>query len=80
MQYRYGDSDIVRIEKVLNTPRHTLTAPAGTLILFNSSTVHRGSPIKKGNRISFTNYYFPLSRGYKSLIAQFTPVLSPLDA
>lgn len=36
----------------------TFSAPAGTLILFDSSTIHRGAPINTGVRYALTNYYF----------------------
>jgi hypothetical protein len=53
---RYKD---VKINKLLGKKNLvTFVAPAGTLILFNSSGVHRGSPIKHGVRYALTNYYF----------------------
>jgi hypothetical protein len=36
----------------------SVTAPAGTMILFDSSTIHRGAPINAGMRYALTNYYF----------------------
>jgi hypothetical protein len=36
-----------------------IAAKAGTLIVFNSTTIHRGHPIKSGKRIAATNYYLP---------------------
>jgi hypothetical protein len=52
---RYSDSKI----KTLNAKELvTFIAPAGTLILFNSSGIHRGSPINDGSRYALTNYYF----------------------
>lgn len=59
-----GFKDLVRYKeanvKKLLSERDliTFTAPAGTLILFNSSGVHRGSPMKEGVRYALTNYYF----------------------
>jgi len=38
-----------------------IAAPAGTLILVDSSLIHRGSPLLKGNRYALTNYYFPIN-------------------
>lgn len=36
-----------------------LQGKAGTLILANTRGVHRGKPLKKGNRYALTNYYWP---------------------
>ena len=32
---------------------------AGTLILVDTSLIHRGRPLKKSNRYALTNYYYP---------------------
>jgi hypothetical protein len=37
----------------------TLTGEAGTLLLVDSSAIHRGRPIAKGERVALTNYYYP---------------------
>ena len=37
----------------------TIIGQAGTMILFDGSNLHRGSPIEDGLRYSLTNYYFP---------------------
>jgi len=34
-----------------------VTGEAGTLVLFNTNGIHRGSPILKGERYAMTNYY-----------------------
>ena len=36
----------------------TITANAGTLLIFDGSFIHRGEIIKSGKRYSLTNYYF----------------------
>jgi hypothetical protein len=48
---------------------------AGTLILVDTSIVHRGSPIKSGNRYALTNYYVP-EDNYENLKKQFSPWFS----
>ena len=35
-----------------------ITAKKGALILFDSSYIHKGKIIEKGERYTFTNYYF----------------------
>jgi hypothetical protein len=59
-----------QIDRILNrNPKRlrTFTAPAGTLILFDSSTIHRGAPINAGVRYALTNYFY--------LPEQITPAL-----
>ncbi len=51
----------LQIERLLAHNPHRATplpASAGTLILFDSSTIHRGMPIQAGTRYALTNYYF----------------------
>jgi hypothetical protein len=51
----------------------TFTAPCGTLILFDSSTIHRGSPIKSGTRYALTNYYYPSEQMTPAMYEHFAP-------
>ena len=37
----------------------TIVAKAGTLILVETSTIHRGKPMLNGTRYALTNYYYP---------------------
>ena len=48
----------------------TFTGKAGTLILFNSSGLHRGSPINENSRYALTNYYSnsPWSKHWNNLL------------
>lgn len=55
----------------------TLCAPAGTLILFDSSAIHRGSPIEKGVRYALTNYYFEPEQ-VPAIEKKFAPYAKPL--
>jgi len=59
MQSRLSDEEVERI--LYNSPErlNTYTAKAGTLILVDSSSIHRGMPIRVGTRYALTNYYFP---------------------
>ena len=41
--------------------RETLTGAAGTLLIFDSSALHRGAPLLRGRRYALTNYYYPAS-------------------
>jgi hypothetical protein len=64
---RYGltyDQDRLTSEDVLpitEDPRYllqTLSGKAGTVILVDTSGIHRGKPIESGTRYALTNYYF----------------------
>ena len=74
-QDRYTESQIFEIIKSLNFNIKTIFANKGTAILFDGSTIHRGSPILQGDRVSITNYYFPLDCSSQFLEAKFSPVV-----
>ncbi|MEX2113603.1 MAG: phytanoyl-CoA dioxygenase family protein, partial [Pirellulales bacterium] len=57
-QNRLSEEEIARIVQRTGVAPVRLTAPAGTLILTDSSGIHRGSPIEEGERYAMTNYYF----------------------
>ncbi len=76
MQDRISDKQVANLENILGISRETLTGLAGTLVIFNSSTIHRGRPIERGERLTLTNYYFPISRDLRSVLKQFSPVLT----
>ena len=59
MQYRIRDDQIDAILKGNASRLKTYTAKAGTLILVDTSSIHRGMPIREGVRYALTNYYFP---------------------
>jgi hypothetical protein len=52
---------------------NTFTAPAGTMILFDSSTIHRGSPIVSGTRYALTNYYYEPEHIVPVVVEKFAP-------
>lgn len=63
-----------RINK-LKTRIQSINGKAGTLIIVDTSLIHRGSPLKKGIRYALTNYYYPtyLIENYKN---HFVPMLT----
>lgn len=71
MQYRQTDLEIERIIADEPARKITYTARAGTLILVDTSTLHRGQPIEAGTRYALTNYYFPEGRIDPSLYEKF---------
>ena len=58
MQNRLTNLEIDQIIADEPARKITCVAPAGTLILVDTSTLHRGMPIANGTRYALTNYYF----------------------
>ncbi|MAU89450.1 MAG: hypothetical protein CMC40_06045 [Flavobacteriaceae bacterium] len=58
--YRFSNDEINKIVKRRDIVE--ITGGAGTLILFNTSMLHRGSPIKEGMRYAITNYFYPVKK------------------
>lgn len=53
----------------------TLNGKAGTLIIVDSSVIHRGRPLNKGHRYAITNYYYP-HYNYKKYKKKIKPMLT----
>lgn len=71
MQYRLSETEVDRI--IEGSPERicTYTAKAGTLILVDTSSIHRGMPIQTGTRYALTNYYFPEQNIDEALFQKF---------
>ena len=41
------------------------------MVLFESSTLHRGKPIEDGERLALTNYYYPEGSNKEQLLKNF---------
>ncbi|MBO8219525.1 phytanoyl-CoA dioxygenase family protein [Prochlorococcus marinus] len=70
-QYRLSDEEI---KKILHKNKHrkkSFCAEAGSLILFDTSTLHRGAPIKRGCRYALTNYFYREEQVSKELFEKF---------
>jgi hypothetical protein len=74
MQNRLSDNEVDKLIAKHPERLKTFIAPAGTLILFNSSTIHRGRPIKSGQRIAMTNYMFEESQIGDWMLKHFAPL------
>lgn len=76
MQYRLSEKDVAQV--LIKEPQRLTTniAQAGTVILVDTSTIHRGMPIKEGTRYALTNYYFPVDMVDQSMYEKFD-VLPP---
>lgn len=54
----------------------TFTAPKGTVVLVDTSGIHRGMPIKDGERYAMFNYYIPASEYDSNYVhKKFAPVV-----
>ena len=71
MQYRINDENVARLTAIDKQRLQTCTAEAGTLILVDTSTIHRGKPITAGARYALTNYYFPTDRIDQNMYEKF---------
>ena len=68
-----SEDEIKLIEKDQG-PRVTITGKAGTVVVFESSTLHRGRPIELGERLALTNYYYPQNAKRKEIFDNFNIV------
>ena len=72
--------DQEKVKKILNDEPErlkTLTGKAGTVVLVDTSTIHRGMPLKNGVRYALTNYFFENTQINSHLIEHFSPLVSP---
>ena len=69
---RFSEQAVNEIIKINPDRLKTLDGKAGTLILVDTSSIHRGSPLKLGFRYALTNYYYP-SYKIDSMKDHFTP-------
>ena len=71
---RISETQIARLLDAKRQRLKTFTAAAGTLILFDSSAVHRGSPIEQGVRYALTNYYYEPHQLTPGMAEKFAPL------
>jgi ectoine hydroxylase-related dioxygenase (phytanoyl-CoA dioxygenase family) len=73
--YRYKNDQVNSIKKNRTV---TIEGKAGTLIIVDTSVIHRGSPLKFGTRYALTNYYYP-KKIIKDYFNHFKPKLTIND-
>ncbi len=71
MQNRLEDHQVTRLVEENPDRLRTVTGLAGTLILVDTSNIHRGMPIKAGTRYALTNYYYPVDRIDEGMYKKF---------
>jgi len=74
---RISEAQIARLITSEPDRLRTLTASRGTVILFDSSAIHRGSPIRTGIRYALTNYYYRPDQCGPLLTEKFAPYARP---
>jgi len=68
------------VEKILKEEPYrlvSLTAKAGTVVLVDTSVIHRGVTLKEGTRYVLTNYFFEKTQINNHLVEHFSPIVSP---
>jgi len=74
MQYRIEHEQIRALLSRDPARLLTLGAAAGTLLVFNASSIHRGKPIEQGVRYALTNYYFTAEWSDAEIHKLFAPM------
>lgn len=57
-QNRFTEADVDKIVKLGGYDLLTFAGKAGTLMLVDTTSIHRGMPIQHGSRYALTNYWF----------------------
>ena len=71
MTTRYTDEQIQKVIDEDTTKYKVFTAKAGTLIFADTSALHTGMPLKRGDRYALFNYYHPSFYDKKSMLNHF---------
>lgn len=77
MQCTFPQETVDKILKDDPSRLDTLTAKAGTVVLVDTSSIHRGIPLKEGIRYALTNYFFEKTQINSHLVEHFAPIVSP---
>jgi len=77
MQCQFDQNTVKQILEKEPERLHSLTAKSGTVVLVDTSCIHRGIPLKEGTRYALTNYFFEKKQINNHLIEHFSPLVSP---
>jgi len=77
MQSSFPHQTIQKIIDKNPSRLRSLTGKAGTMILVDTSAIHRGTPLESGNRYALTNYFFEKTQINSHLVEHFSPMVSP---
>jgi len=77
MQSTFPHETVQKIIDADPSRLHSLTGKAGTMVLVDTSVIHRGAPLKSGIRYALTNYFFEKTQINSHLVEHFSPLVSP---
>ena len=77
MQCKFSQDVIDKIVSSEPERQQTLTGKAGTVVLVDTSCIHRGFPLNEGTRYALTNYFFENTQINQHLVEHFAPLVSP---
>jgi len=77
MQCTFDQNTIKQIIEKEPERLHSLTGKAGTVVLVDTSCIHRGVPLKEGTRYALTNYFFEKKQINNHLVEHFAPLAFP---
>jgi hypothetical protein len=72
---RYEPAAVERLVGRFGIKMRSFPGRAGTLLLVNSSGIHRGRPLRSGTRHALTNYFYRSFEVDEARIAQFSPLM-----
>ncbi len=76
-QRRVPDAAVERLLAAEPQRLRTVTGRAGTLVLADTTGIHRGMPIRQGQRHALTSYFYPRWQVDAPLLAHLRPMLVP---
>ncbi len=74
-QRRLGAGAVERLLAAEPQRLRSITGGAGTLVLADTTGIHRGKPILRGTRRALTNYFYPRWQVDATLLAHLRPML-----
>ena len=72
---RFTTQQIEALSPAMGGRRRSFPAEAGTLLLVNTSGIHRGQPLMSGERYALTNYYYHRCDIDEARVQQFDPMI-----
>ncbi len=72
---RINDEVVQQIVRLEPERLRVATGSAGTLVLADTTGIHRGRPLQIGHRAALTNYYFNAAQLTPTFVDHFRPVL-----
>ncbi|HWU56062.1 MAG TPA: phytanoyl-CoA dioxygenase family protein [Rhizomicrobium sp.] len=72
---RFTNEQIEALSPAIGGRRKSFPADAGTLLLVNTSGIHRGQPLTGGTRYALTNYYYHRCDIDEARLQQFSPMI-----